>query len=64
MPVNSPVNLSEMTTRRFQLLPNPPEFEDPDDKKLLEGIKAQRGAAGLSELDLALLHSPKLVSGW
>lgn len=49
---------------RFPLLPNPPTFPDPEDQELVERIKAQRGPAGLSELDLALLHSPKVVAGW
>ncbi|KAF7193634.1 hypothetical protein HII31_04980 [Pseudocercospora fuligena] len=53
-----------MAPRRFELVPNPPTFTDPEEAKILEAVKAQRGAAGLSELDLALLHSPKVLAGW
>ncbi|KAJ3527214.1 hypothetical protein NM208_g10811 [Fusarium decemcellulare] len=49
---------------RFPLLPKDQTFSDPKDQKLLESIKAQRGPAGLSDLDCALLYSPEITRGW
>jgi hypothetical protein len=49
---------------RLPYVPNPPQFTDPDDQAILERVKARRGAMGLIELDLALLHAPKVADGW
>ncbi|KAH7110927.1 4-carboxymuconolactone decarboxylase-like protein [Dactylonectria macrodidyma] len=49
---------------RFALLPSQPKLSKPEDQELLESIKAQRGAAGLSDLDRALLYTPEITRGW
>jgi len=49
---------------RLPYTPNPPTFTDPDDQAILQRVKDRRGAMGLIELDLTLLHAPKVADGW
>ena len=49
---------------RLSYVPNPPQFENADDKAIVERVQQRRGEVGLLELDLSLLHSPPVADGW
>jgi len=49
---------------RLPYTANPPKFEDPKHAAFVKRLVASRGTYGLSELDLALLHSPPLARGF
>ena len=49
---------------RLPYTANPPKFEDPKHQAYVNRLLKARGAHGLSELDLALLHSPPLARGF
>ena len=49
---------------RVPALPNPPTFNAAEDAAIAESIKQRRGAIGLLPVDLTLLHSPPVASGW
>ncbi|RMZ90006.1 hypothetical protein DV736_g2757, partial [Chaetothyriales sp. CBS 134916] len=49
---------------RIPYVSNPPDFNDENDKAVLERVKARRADNGLIPLDLALLHAPKVADGW
>lgn len=48
---------------RLPYTSNPPQFDNDDDKAVLERVKARRGEMGLIPLDLTLLHAPKIADG-
>ncbi|KAJ9637778.1 hypothetical protein H2201_004213 [Coniosporium apollinis] len=49
---------------RLDYVPNPPQFENEEDKAVVERVKERRGERGLQPLDLTLLHSPPVADGW
>lgn len=49
---------------RIPLVSKDVSFADAEDNHIVDAIKARRGVNGLAELDRALLHAPKIASGW
>jgi alkylhydroperoxidase family enzyme len=49
---------------RLPYAANPPKFENKDHQAFLDRILKARGKHGLSQLDLALLHSPPFFKGF
>jgi len=49
---------------RLPYIPQNPQFEDVEDRAILQRIHDRRGPTGLIELDRALLHAPPVADGW
>ncbi|KAF4548079.1 Hypothetical protein D9617_32g091990 [Elsinoe fawcettii] len=49
---------------RLEYVANPPTGLSAEEEAIVERVKARRGAKGLIPLDLTLLHSPAVASGW
>jgi alkylhydroperoxidase family enzyme len=49
---------------RLPYVPNPPTPSTPEESSIISAIQARRHPRPLQPLDLALLHSPLVASGW
>lgn len=49
---------------RLDYIPDPPNFQNPEDQAVVERVLQRRGEKGLIALDRTLLHSPPVADGW
>jgi alkylhydroperoxidase family enzyme len=49
---------------RIPYVPNPPPTKTAEEEAIVRAIEARRAPRPLQPLDLALLHSPAVASGW